>query len=860
MIPNIPLSKDELRQRLNLPYVCMRLGIVLDANGRGLCPVHEVHGSHTPSLRLWTGDDGTQLWWCDPCNIGGDVFSLIMRVEGCSFPGAIQRSQELLEELPPDYAYDVIVAPDSAGPDDWTQDIADGAARAVANPGAMAVSVGYCDATQVALAYQWDDYLRTIWGWGIDADGAILQPHWSPELPPVLTGCKVRRGTVRFSKKGSRFENLYGSWTGHINRDVLLTEGETDAAYAGWAARAAGIPIDVFGLPRGAGSEVRASWLSFLGKNVGVVYLAFDPDRAGVSATRKWIEALVSVGSFPDVRVCCLPLGQDLRAARPDLRTLLAAARRPLQKPDNLEERPGGYIRFTDKGFERPITTWTIEPVAVLSGGTEPGFDCLLHSRGIPRPTVIKLADLASTTTLNKWANKHDEVFTGSDSDRKVIAEMLKSLASVVPEIFQTDKVGQIDPPVEYSFGGKSVVYPDKEWVGQIPWRYTPTVQSTDVTGRVLLPYKGEELWKWEWLNDFIQLNETAVIHPLLAWLIASARRTETSEFPILFISGSSGVGKSTLAQLATRLMGSNMQVDLGGNTPFVLLRFLAASTSLPVFVDEWTRMSRKDTREQLQAVMPMLYSGGLAERGQGDLTVVTYQLRSPTIIAGEDTFSLDRETQRTIALTPTHAGQNPLALARISGRPIEQFGAKVHSWLTQRRAPEDELPAFPFASPTRQLHNRRILEAGWATLRFMLDEFSEHGEDVPLIPVTPDLSALDKQVAVEEGENSYEVALAEASSMRDSNGIAVVWADEAGRGTWVRFSSLLGLLSSRHIDIELPGRSRAMQAYFEERYGECTKGRVTPPGAIVAVRAHLIPGLQLEVDELAHLAGMLPQ
>src|ERR1035437_133166 len=183
MIPNIPLSKDELRQRLNLPYVCMRLGIVLDANGRGLCPGHEVHGSHTPSLRLWTGDDGTQLWWCDPCNIGGDVFSLIMRVEGCSFPGAIQRSQELLEELPPDYAYDVIVAPDSAGPDDWTQDIADGAARAVANPGAMAVSVGYCDATQVALAYQWDDYLRTIWGWGIDADGAILQPHWSPELP-----------------------------------------------------------------------------------------------------------------------------------------------------------------------------------------------------------------------------------------------------------------------------------------------------------------------------------------------------------------------------------------------------------------------------------------------------------------------------------------------------------------------------------------------------------------------------------------------------------------------------------------------------------------------------------------------------
>ena len=86
---------------------------------------------------------------------------------------------------------------------------------------------------------------------------------------------------------------------------------------------------------------------------------------------------------------------------------------------------------------------------------------------------------------------------------------------------------------------------------------------------------------------------------------------------------------------------------------------------------------------------------------------------------------------------------------------------------------------------------------------------------------------------------------------MRDVNGVPVVWADVEGRGTWVRFQVLIGLLESRRIDVELPGRSRAMRAYFRERYGELILGAaVSPPGVVASVRAHLVPGLRLEAAE----------
>ena len=48
------------------------------------CPIHN---EKTPSCKV---DPSTQLWHCFGCGEGGDVFGFLMKVDGMSFPEAVQ--------------------------------------------------------------------------------------------------------------------------------------------------------------------------------------------------------------------------------------------------------------------------------------------------------------------------------------------------------------------------------------------------------------------------------------------------------------------------------------------------------------------------------------------------------------------------------------------------------------------------------------------------------------------------------------------------------------------------------------------------------------------------------------------------
>lgn len=831
-------SSDALKEKLPIQYVAPKLGIALDQTGRGLCPFHD---DADPSLYLWDGDDGQTRWHCQVCATGGDIFDLIQRKRNVSFSEAIGIAAEFLAEMPADFMPPERVPLPPADPSMWADEVASARGTA-ARPdyhGIMAALVGFAHESDIEACKAWDAYLREQWGWGINKEGTIYMPHFNAE--GVLTGCKLRpRVGTKKSLPGSRYGALYGAWRGRLHNEVFLTEGESDAIYAAYSAMQEGLDIDVFALPRGAGALVGAEELTLLAR-AKIIYLCYDPDDAGVAATRKWIEHLDELG-FANVRVCCLPLGRDLRSAQPTMRRLLAEARIPLPPPDDIAQAPGGYVRADAKGNMFPVTNWTVEPKAQLAGGDDPGFDVVLTHAGIDSSTIIKLSDFASTLTLNKWANRHNLLFTGTDNDRKRVAEFVKAHGHITPEIFQTARIGLHDPPREYAFAGPSVVYPEG-YVGKLPWRYTPSDKVSDLSGRILLPAPGA--FDWGWFRSFCQLSSDEVMHPILAWIVAAARRPEAHEFPLLFIGGSSGVGKSTLSRLALRLAGSKVEVDLGGATPYILLQTLASTTSIPVFVDEWSQMSRRDAREAFKGYLPVLYAGGLAERGQSDLRTVRYPLTSPVLVAGEDTFMLDRERERMVSVFPTHAAQNHLALASIVNAPLERFAYWLHVWL----ATGPSLPPIDAPAPNRPTHNIQVLIAGWETLREFLAYVAQNVDNVPELPHMPNIDAL-LRVPESATVNVYELAIQEGVAMTDTNGLPLVWPDPAGRGTWVRARSLIGELKRRQIDIELPGRSIAMLDYFRERYTVSGGDPITPPMGTKPLRAHLIAGLHVNQEE----------
>lgn len=833
--------KDEIKERLSLWYAFPRLGIRLTTEGKGICPFHD---DKDPSLQIYANDRSEQRWHCFPCGLDGDVFDLIQQLYGCSFTDAVTQAASLLDEVPDSYVPPVLeVQKKSFEPADAAQRVNAARARAADadHHGILAARIGYADVSQPAICAAWDEYIRGTWGWGINELGEILMPHWSAS--GQLVGCKVRHPNgARTSIDGSDYTGqLYGAWLGRRNKDVLLTEGETDAVYAGWQAKEEGIGIDILSLPSGAGDDVNPEWIAFI-KNARTIYIAFDPDEAGVRATWRWIKALNSAG-VRGYKVCALPLGRDLRDARPTLSHLLAAARTGIDQPSTISAGPGGYGRQTKEGDVIRITNWTAEPTARLVGG-EDGYDVRLDYRGTSRHAILRLSDLATARELKRWCNRHGLIFTGRDDDVQRIAEYIEWRGSVVPEVMQSDQIGMHSPPDEYRFAGPSVVLPDS-YIGKMPWRYVPTARSTDVTGKTWLPTDGP--FRWQWLEDFIALSSPTVTHPLLAWAVATARRSEAQQFPLMFIGGSSGVGKSTLAKLACRLVGSRIEIDLGNVTPFILVRTLASSRSLPVFIDEWTRISRKDSREAFQGSIPILYVGGNAERGQADLSAAIYQLTAPVVVAGEDVFMLDREIERMIAVNPSRSSQNHDALERVIDKPIERFGQLLHTWLMS----EPDLPSMRVSAVTRIDHNKQILNVGWTTLKELLAEAGRY-EDVPDLPDSPDLSAID-DIADREDENVYDQALLIGAAMTDNDRHPVVWADPDGRGTWVRPQVLTGLIQSRNVDLALPGGSRAMKAYFEERYGAMDLGAaVTPPNHFVSLRAWLIPGHVLPGSEVS--------
>ncbi|MGQ9730975.1 MAG: DNA primase [Candidatus Zipacnadales bacterium] len=79
-------AKEEIRERIDLVDLISQY-VELKPSGRnwkGLCPFHQ---EKTPSFNV---NRETKLWRCFGCNVGGDVFSFIQRIENLDFYDALK--------------------------------------------------------------------------------------------------------------------------------------------------------------------------------------------------------------------------------------------------------------------------------------------------------------------------------------------------------------------------------------------------------------------------------------------------------------------------------------------------------------------------------------------------------------------------------------------------------------------------------------------------------------------------------------------------------------------------------------------------------------------------------------------------
>lgn len=251
------------------------LGEVPDSRGRYWCPWHEDRLTGRPSADVWGEEDDVLGCWS--CGRHGDAVDLVMTVERVCREEALAIVRQVVQTwVPPQRRRAPAPSPD----------------RLEAELRRLTTDVRYPHDVDPLVRWQRErdlpnlEYLRS-WGWVGDYRGRVVMPHRT--ATGVLTGLRFRvpPDWRKDGRRGSRFQQLYGVWRLRDVGEIWLTEGETDATWAGWHLEPEG--VGVVALPGASFLPGDADLELFEDR---AVVLALDPDAAGELATERWADAI----------------------------------------------------------------------------------------------------------------------------------------------------------------------------------------------------------------------------------------------------------------------------------------------------------------------------------------------------------------------------------------------------------------------------------------------------------------------------------------------------------------------------------------------------------------------------------------
>lgn len=161
-------------------------------------------------------------------------------------------------------------------------------------------------------------------------------------------------------------------------------------------------------------------------------------------------------------------------------------------------------------------------------------------------------------------------------------------------------------------------------------------------------------------LPGLLQLNAPEVILPIIGWFFATPLKPRIQaalgHFPLLFIWGTQGCGKSSLVmEIFWPLFGVEQAEPYSASeTEFALIKTFSSTASVPVFIDEYKPYDiAKGRLNALHRFIRRLYTGEVEERGRADQTVASYRLSAPVCIAGESRPTESAILERIITARP---------------------------------------------------------------------------------------------------------------------------------------------------------------------------------------------------------------
>lgn len=583
---------------------------------------------------------------------------------------------------------------------------------------------------------------------------------------------------------------------------VFLCEGETDT----WAAYGALKDYEVMGIPGANTSPEKAGAHSLAGR---VVYLAFDPDDAGVAARDVWSKYLTEKGCT--VRTIILPEGKDLAAMHPQtIRSLPSKARHQPSLPPAFI-RQGPEFHQVRKDSSEPVSNFSFTPTKILEfkDGTRSYLGTLLPQG---KEVILPSSALRNRHTLMAWGEPMQARWYGSDTLVQKLAATLDHEAAFLPSGLVNDQVGLYEGTFAWPSG----------YIGDEPVSFVPTVSEVKLGDKQIF-LKEEQT---NLVNVFRALYESqhpAVTGPMLAWLAVAPLRTLFNEFPALNIEGGSGSGKSTLTSEFLRVFSSSaMNITLTSTTPHAVASMIDSSCGFPIWFDEYRPGAREGARQTLDQLLRDAYTMQESAKGGQDsknLSKLGYiRTAAPIIVSGEDSFSEVSHQDRMVLVRLSANEQGDLGRLKLyntAGFGHAYLHALAHRVLPS--APGEHTPPYSRYLPsipksndnvtTRQQMNLRVLRMGWQILEEMLDT------GLPNLDLSRVIAAYS-----EASKSSPLMDLIQICYDNDTFN-PTAWTDSDY--LYVHTGNLLSEHTRNHRSIVLPGsNSTALRRLLEDQYG----------------------------------------
>jgi len=387
------------------------------------------------------------------------------------------------------------------------------------------------------------------------------------------------------------------------------------------------------------------------------------------------------------------------------------------------------------------VTTFNIMPTAVIDYADSHDSEFTMHTQlistnGLQMAATFTQPDWGSKSAFLKKLPHPDYAFLGGDTDVSKLFHVLGQIQ--VPKKIGVRTIGM--HPVKdkwYFVSHEGSIGPDGERDDLLLESDYP-LYSKLLTEN--LP-KAAELK--EIINVLFTFNALEITVPLVGWFMSTFFKERifqfTRQFPLLFIFGAAGAGKTqtilTLKNLYA-LTTDNIK-SIADVTNFTLIKSAASNNTIPLMLDEYK--SSTFSQFQVKMVSKLIraaYNNEAGERGTAGQKIMTYYYKSPIIIAGEQTVSEPAAKDRIIEVHLTKAMSMPhmndfeklkmSALPKL-GRAMIESAVKINQ--ERLKVLFDEcLTAVPVAYKDRPRVNQAIVLLGLKLLEEVVRPYGLSG------------------------------------------------------------------------------------------------------------------------------------